>query len=92
MARLKFIQRAKTLGFTLADISELLSLSDDKKSDMSLVKQAAQARLVSVDAKLVELTRLREGLLTLISACPGHGALQSCPILNAPGDSSHEHV
>lgn len=92
VVRLKFIQRAKALGFTLADIGELLGLSTDMDSDMSRVKQAAQARLASVEAKLTELTRLRDGLLTLISACPGHGELHSCPILNALAGETHEHA
>lgn len=91
VARLQFIHRAKALGFTLADIGELLGLSGDVDSDMSRVKQAAQSRLASVETKLAELTRLRDGLLTLISACPGHGELRGCPILNALVGETHEH-
>ena len=91
VARLLFIQRAKALGFTLADIGELLGLSGDIDSDMSRVKQAAQSRLASVESKLAELIRLRDGLLTLIAACPGHGELQGCPILNALSGGTHGH-
>lgn len=83
VARLQFIQRAKALGFTLADIGELLGLSGGVDTDMAKVRQAAQARLASVETKLAELTRLRDGLHTLIEACPGHGDVQRCPILNA---------
>ena len=50
---------------------------------MVQVRQAAQARLVGVEAKLAELTRIRDGLRTLVQACPGHGALEACPILHA---------
>jgi MerR family copper efflux transcriptional regulator len=92
VARLRFIQRAKALGFTLADISELLNLFGDTTSDMSQVRRAAQARLAGIEAKLVELTRLRDGLVSLVEACPGHGELQVCPILNALAGETHEHA
>ena len=36
-----------------------------------------------LEAKLAELARIRDGLRTLIKACPGHGALDACPILHA---------
>ncbi len=91
VARLQFIQRAKALGFTLADIGELLGLSGNRESDMSRVRQAAQMRLAGVEAKLTELTRLRDGLVSLVEACPGHGELQGCPILNALVGETHEH-
>ena len=90
VVRLQFIQRAKALGFTLADITELLGLSAGVETDMAKVRQAAQSRLASVDAKLAELTRLRDGLHTLIAACPGHGDLHRCPILNALAGETHE--
>jgi MerR family copper efflux transcriptional regulator len=79
--RLRFIMRAKDLGFTLAEIGELLSLSADR--DVRGVKRRAEQRLEQVDYKIKELQRVRRGLKTLIDACPGHGALESCPIVAA---------
>lgn len=79
--RLGFILRAKDLGFSLADIAELLSLSAER--DVGGVKQRAVARLEDVERKIAELTRVRDGLKVLIDACPGHGALEACPIVNA---------
>jgi MerR family copper efflux transcriptional regulator len=83
VARLSFIRRAKDLGFSLADIGELLSLSADRHTDMHRVKRKAEERLADVERKLRELQRVRRGLKTLIDSCPGHGELASCPIVAA---------
>ena len=50
---------------------------------MGGLKTAATEKLADVETKLAELTRIRDGLQTLITACPGHGALERCPILHA---------
>ena len=81
VARLRFILRAKDLGFTLAEIGELLSLSADR--DVRGVKRRAEGRLEQVEHKIEELQRVRRGLKTLIDACPGHGDLERCPIIAA---------
>ena len=81
IGRLRFIVRAKDLGFALADIAELLSLSADR--DVGGVKRRAEQRLEIVEHKIKELQRVRRGLKTLIDACPGHGDLERCPIVAA---------
>jgi Zn(II)-responsive transcriptional regulator len=81
LKRLRFIRRAKALGFTLADIRELMALSDD--SSVARVKQTAAAKLADIEARIAELERIRQGLHALVAACPGHGRAEACPILNA---------
>ncbi|HJR14994.1 MAG TPA: heavy metal-responsive transcriptional regulator [Rhodanobacteraceae bacterium] len=81
--RLRFIRRAKDLGFTLEEIRELLALSTDRERGVKSVKQRAQARLGEVEHRIRELQRMKRGLKQLIDACPGHGALEHCPILRA---------
>ena len=81
LKRLRFIRRAKALGFTLEDIRSLLSLSEER--NVAKVKRAAEGKLADVDQRIEELQRIRKGLRTLITACPGHGRAESCPILNA---------
>lgn len=83
VTRLRFVRRAKVLGFTLEEIRELLDLSGRREDDMGSLKAAAEHKLADVEAKLSELVRIRDGLRTLIEACPGHGALDTCPILHA---------
>ena len=86
LKRLRFIRRAKALGFSLAEIRELLALSEGRS--VAKVKRAAEARLADVEQRLAELERIRDALRTLVSACPGHGRAEACPILNALNEES----
>lgn len=81
VARLRFIRRAKVLGFSLEDIRGLLALSDGQ--DVATVKATAQRKVDDIAQRIAELERIRAGLVALISACPGHGRAEACPILNA---------
>lgn len=81
--RLRFLRRAKALGFTLVEIRDLLELSSRRDDDMGSLKTAASEKLADVERKLAELSRIRDGLRVLVEACPGHGALQRCPIMAA---------
>jgi DNA-binding transcriptional MerR regulator len=83
IARLRFVRRAKALGFTLSEIRELLALSGRREDDMGGLKAAAIEKLADVEHKLEELQRIRDGLQALVASCPGHGALERCPILAA---------
>ncbi len=80
--RLTFIRRAKTLGFTLEEIRDLLAISGNR-DDMAQVKAAAASKLAVVEERLAELARVRDALRTLVDACPGHGDPSECPILAA---------
>lgn len=81
--RLSFIRRAKDLGFTLAQIRELLALSTDRERGVRGIKARAKERLADLDMRIREMQRVRRGLQVLIDGCPGHGKLQACPILGA---------
>jgi MerR family transcriptional regulator, copper efflux regulator len=81
LRRLRFIRRAKSLGFSLEDIRVLLTLSEQRS--VARIRQAAQSKLADIDSRIDELTRIRAGLHKLIAACPGHGRAEQCPILNA---------
>lgn len=83
LERLRFILRSRELGFTLAEIGELLSLTQDRASDMRGVKRKAEQRLAQVEQKIAELGRVKRGLKKLIAACPGEGELKCCPIVAA---------
>ncbi|MGO4702481.1 heavy metal-responsive transcriptional regulator [Dyella sp. 2RAB6] len=88
--QLRFIRRAKDLGFTLEEIRDLLALSADRHRGVKAVKQRAQERLAAIDARIAELTRVRNGLEELIEACPGHGSPDQCPILRALSDAEDQ--
>jgi MerR family copper efflux transcriptional regulator len=83
IAQLRFIRRAKHLGFTLEEIRELLALSADRQRGVKAVKKRAQQRLAAIEQRILELQRVRDGLAQLVASCPGHGAPEECPILRA---------
>lgn len=80
--RLRFIHRAKALGFALEEIAQLLALNDGtgRRRD---VKTVAARRLAELDRKLAELTRIRHALAHLVNACNADGPLAGCPIIAA---------
>lgn len=86
--RLRFIKRAKELGFTLAEIKDLLDLRVDDEATCRDVKTRAEDKLEEVDAKIRALQQIRDALARLAETCEGEGATSDCPILDAmAGDS-----
>jgi MerR family mercuric resistance operon transcriptional regulator len=83
VGRLRFIRRAKELGFTLKEIAELLALRLDPETTCAEVKQKARAKLADIEAKISDLRRIREALLAVTAACRGRGLTSACPILDA---------
>jgi len=87
--RLHFIQRAKKLGFTLAEIKSLLELRVGEEAACRDVKAQAENKLDEVEAKIQDLKRIRKALSTLAETCEGGGGPSSgCPILNILEDQS----
>lgn len=80
--QLAAIRRAKALGFSLAEIRELLTLGTEAAADAEAVRQRASERLAETEAELVELMRQRDELAALVEACAGgHTTRSECPIL-----------
>ena len=82
IARLRFIRRAKELGFSLQDIRDLLRLSGDADADRGEVRALAQQRLTDIERKLRELEAMRTTLAHLVGQCSGQGSLEGCPIID----------
>lgn len=81
LRRLRFIRRAKVLGFSLEEIRGLLALGAEQ--DVARIRETARQRLDDVERRIAALQRVRDGLRTLIRACPGHVRAEACPILQA---------
>ena len=81
--RIGFIKRAKELGFSLKEITELLLLRVDAQTSCDEVKQRTEAKIAEVERKLVELQRMRQALLQVHSLCIGSGPTGRCPMLEA---------
>lgn len=84
--RLRFIRRAKELGFTLKEIRELLALRLDPGTTCGDVRRRAEAKIGDIEEKIRTLRRMKEALQKLTLACSGHGPLSECPILEAMED------
>lgn len=87
LARLSFIRRARDLGFTLDQVRELLTLSDDRSRSCGAVDTVARAHLAQIDQKIADLRALRRELDELIGQCR-QGAISECRIIEALGPSS----
>lgn len=85
--RLRFIRRAKVLGFSLEEIAELLRLNAAKGA-RAPVKKLAQRRLADLNRKLAELTAIRDALSGLVERCDGAGSVNGCPIIQGVLDQA----
>lgn len=79
--RVRFIQHAKEVGFTLKDISELLALRQEPGTSCADIKIRAAQKIEEVDQKIRDLKRIREALARMVMKCRGRGSLSECPIL-----------
>lgn len=92
LGQLRFIRRAKTLGFALDEIAELLKLS--RGGARAGVKALAQRRLADLERRIRELTVFRDALAQYAHACSGHGPVEGCPIIEAvlaSHNPEHDH-
>jgi MerR family mercuric resistance operon transcriptional regulator len=83
VARLRFIRRAKELGFSLKEIKELLALRVDPTTTCAEVRSKAAAKIADVEQKIEALQRIRKALVKLTAVCRGRGPTSECPILDA---------
>ena len=82
LRRLSFIRRSRELGFSIEQVRELLSLSDNRNHSCAAVDEIAREHLRDVQRKIVDLTALRRELSTLISQCR-HQKIAECRIIEA---------
>ena len=77
---LRFIRRARDLGFSVAEINELLSLWRDKSRQSADVKRIAQAHIAQLQERIENLEQMTATLGTLVDCCAGDDR-PDCPIL-----------
>lgn len=82
VARLRMIQHAKELGFSLKEIGNLLPLIADPNTTCDEVKGVVEAKLGEVRKKSADLARIQAALEDLIVACE-QGNWEADPILTA---------
>ena len=81
--RVRFIKRAQELGFSLAEIRDLLSLRGDGGASAQDMRALAKAKIADIEQKISALGAMKDALSRLAAKCPGCGPLSECPILDA---------
>jgi len=81
--RIRFIQRAQELGFSLKQIAALLALQGEQNASCAEVSAMAAGHLEEIETKIRKLERMREALVPLVDACPGRGPITACPIMDS---------
>ena len=84
LKRLRFIKRARGLGFSLDEIRSLLQLSGDPEHDCAAVNRIALDHLRTVEAKVQSLMLLRDELGRIAKLCDG-GRVSGCRVLEVLG-------
>lgn len=85
---LRFIQRARSLGFSLKDVGELLSLYRDRERASRDVKRLALSHVAALDHKIAELTAIRDKIADLAQRCRGDHRPE-CPIIDELETPAH---
>jgi MerR family copper efflux transcriptional regulator len=85
---LRFVHRARSLGFPLRDVAALLALYRDRNRSSHDVKRLALERVAALDRKIAELTQIRDTVAALAERCHGDHR-PDCPILDDLGATTH---
>jgi Cu(I)-responsive transcriptional regulator len=83
--KLAFLGRARSLGFSIEDCRTLLALWEDRDRASADVKAVARKHLDEIDAKMAELSQMRDTLSDLVRRCAGDQR-PDCPILRDLAD------
>jgi Cu(I)-responsive transcriptional regulator len=84
---LRFIRRARDLGFSMKEIGQLLGLWRNRRRASGDVRRVAQQHITELDQKIAELQAMRRTLTELVQHCHGDRRPE-CPILD---DLSGDH-
>ncbi|MGO0792365.1 Cu(I)-responsive transcriptional regulator [Herbaspirillum seropedicae] len=81
---LRFIRQARQLGFSMAQVSDLIGLWLDQSRPSRKVKQLAQTHIAELEQRISELQGMKATLEQLVQGCHGDNR-PDCPILEALG-------
>lgn len=85
LKRAIFVRRARSLGFSLNQIRDLLGVSPNGDLSCAEVKALTEMHIAVIGRKVTELRKLEQILSDLVAACGGR-ARSGCPVLEALGD------
>lgn len=85
ISRLKFIQRAQKMNFSLAEIKDLLQMREDPQHARTEVRELTHRKLTEIENHLQDLNTLRNELTLLVNLCTA--SEDGCPIIEGIEDS-----
>ena len=80
--RLQFIRRTKELGFTLAEIKELLELRFDSGTKCEHIRHRANLKIVDIENKIRSLQKMKRSLKKVVKECEESNSVDECPLLD----------
>jgi MerR family mercuric resistance operon transcriptional regulator len=83
---LRFVKRSQVLGFSLAEVEDLLSLAEGGPESCDAARELAMAHLGDLEGRIAELERMRLALVELVDSCSRPRRDRSCPLLEAIQD------
>ncbi len=86
---LRFIQRARSLGFSVKDVGDLLALWQDRSRASAEVKAVAERHVAEIQRKIADLEAMRATLKDLVTRCHGDDR-PDCPILDGLAGAEEE--
>ena len=81
VSRIQFIKHAQNLGFTLKEVTELLSLRVSPKTSCEEVKEQAVVKIQDIKEKIRTLQSMKRTLEGLVRSCEDRAPTRECPIL-----------
>jgi len=80
VARLKFVQHAQSIGFSLAEIGQLLKLRENPLKSSKATRTMAQRKCEDMQKQISTLKTMEAELTLLLNLCSGNS--DNCPILD----------
>lgn len=80
--RLEYVRRAKELGFTLAEIRELLELSFAAHAGCDHIRQRAESKITDIEGKIRSLQQMKRSLGKIVARCRTKNPTDDCPLIH----------
>lgn len=83
VSRIRFIKNAQHLGFSLAEIGDLLKLRQDRRKSCRHVRAMVQSKMADLAERVAGLRTMEGNLVKLIKTCSKESSASACPIMDA---------
>ncbi|MDE2043355.1 MAG: MerR family DNA-binding protein, partial [Alphaproteobacteria bacterium] len=82
IARVRFIRRARELGFSIDDIRALIRLSESGQTECNEARNVAAIHLARIHARIADLKQIKRVLTQTVKSCDA-GLYERCPLIEA---------